>query len=103
MIRQSFRLILTNNEKKDKIDTVTLEMEDGSEVEFAILDEFDMDTEKFVLLSEIEGDSISSDPERMLFMKAISDESCEEDEVILNVIEDPEQYNAVVEFYAELD
>lgn len=78
-------------------------MEDGSEVEFAILDEFDMDTEKFVLLSEIEGDSISTDPERMLFMKAIADESCEEDEVILNVIEDPEQYNAVVEFYAELD
>ena len=94
---------IEENEEMDEFDTVTLEMEDGSEVEFAILDEFDMDTEKFVLLSEIEGDSISSDPERMLFMKAISDESCEEYEVILNVIEDPEQYNAVVEFYAELD
>ena len=94
---------IEENEEMDEFDTVTLEMEDGSEVEFAILDEFDMDTENFVLLSEIEGDSISSDPERMLFMKAIADESCEEDEVILNVIEDPEQYNAVVEFYAELD
>lgn len=94
---------IEENEEMDEFDTVILEMEDGSEVEFAILDEFDMDTEKFVLLSEIEGDSISSDPERMLFMKAIADESCEEDEVILNVIEDPEQYNAVVEFYAELD
>lgn len=94
---------IEENEEMDEFDTVTLEMEDGSEVEFAILDEFNMDTEKFVLLSEIEGDSISSDPERMLFMKAIADESCEEDEVILNVIEDPEQYNAVVEFYAELD
>ena len=94
---------IEENEEMDEFDTLTLEMEDGSEVEFAILDEFDMDTEKFVLLSEIEGDSISSDPERMLFMKAIADESCEEDEVILNVIEDPEQYNAVVEFYAELD
>ena len=94
---------IEENEEMDEFDTVTLEMEDGSEVEFAILDKFDMDTEKFVLLSEIEGDSISSDPERMLFMKAIADESCEEDEVILNVIEDPEQYNAVVEFYAELD
>ena len=94
---------IEENEEMDEFDTVTLEMEDGSEVEFAILDEFEMETEKFVLLGEIEGDSISSDPERMLFMKAISDESCEEDEVILNVIEDPEQYNAVVEFYAELD
>ena len=68
---------IEENEEMDEFDTVTLEMEDGSEVEFAILDEFDMDTEKFVLLSEIEGDSISSDPERMLFMKAIADESCE--------------------------
>ena len=59
---------IEENEEMDEFDTVTLEMEDGSEVEFAILDEFDMDTEKFVLLSEIEGDSISSDPERMLFM-----------------------------------
>ena len=58
---------IEENEEMDEFDTVTLEMEDGSEVEFAILDEFDMDTEKFVLLSEIEGDSISSDPERMLF------------------------------------
>lgn len=63
---------IEENEEMDEFDTVTLEMEDGSEVEFAILDEFDMDTGKFVLLSEIEGDSISSDPERMLFMKAIS-------------------------------
>ena len=94
---------IEENEEMDEFDTVTLEMEDGSEVEFAILDEFDMDTEKFVLLSEIEGDSISSDPERMLFMKAIADESCEEDEVILNVIDDPEQYNAVVEFYSTLE
>ena len=94
---------IEENEEMDEFDTVTLEMEDGSEVEFAILDEFDMDTEKFVLLSEIEGDSISTDPERMLFMKAIADESCEEDEVILNVIEDPEKYSAVVDFYAELD
>lgn len=52
---------IEENEEMDEFDTVTLEMEDGSEVEFAILDEFDMDTEKFVLLSEIEGDSISSD------------------------------------------
>lgn len=82
---------------------VEIEMEDGSEVEFAILDEFEMETEKFVLLGEIEGDNINTDPDGMLFMKAIMDESCEEDEVILNVIEDPEKYSAVVDFYAELD
>lgn len=91
------------NEELDEFDTVTLEMEDGSEVEFAILDEFEMDTEKFVLISEIEDESISNDPERMLFMKAITDDSCDEDEVILNVIEDAEQYAAVVDFYSTLE
>lgn len=94
---------IEENEEMDEFDTVTLEMEDGSEVEFAILDEFEMETEKFVLLGEIEGDNINTDPDSMLFMKAIMDESCEEDEVILNVIEDPEKYSAVVDFYAELD
>ena len=94
---------IEENEEMDEFDTVTLEMEDGSEVEFAILDEFEMETEKFVLLGEIEGDNINTDPDGMLFMKAIMYESCEEDEVILNVIEDPEKYSAVVDFYAELD
>ena len=74
---------IEENEEMDEFDTVTLEMEDGSEVEFAILDEFEMETEKFVLLGEIEGDNINTDPDGMLFMKAIMDESCEEDEVIL--------------------
>ena len=94
---------IEENEEMDEFDTVTLEMEDGSEVEFAILDEFEMETEKFVLLGEIKGDNINTDPDGMLFMKTIMDESCEEDEVILNVIEDPEKYSAVVDFYAELD
>lgn len=66
---------IEENEEMDEFDTVTLEMEDGSEVEFAILDEFEMETEKFVLLGEIEGDNINTDPDGMLFMKAIMDES----------------------------
>ena len=37
---------IEENEEMDEFDTVTLEMEDGSEVEFAILDEFEMETEK---------------------------------------------------------
>ena len=65
---------IEENEEMDEFDTVTLEMEDGSEVEFAILDEFEMETEKFVLLGEIEGDNINTDPDGMLFMKAIMDE-----------------------------
>ncbi|MFR4970549.1 MAG: DUF1292 domain-containing protein [Lachnospiraceae bacterium] len=61
---------IEENEEMDEFDTVTLEMEDGSEVEFAILDEFEMETEKFVLLGEIEGDNINTDPDGMLFIKS---------------------------------
>ena len=77
---------IEENEEMDEFDTVTLEMEDGSEVEFAILDEFEMETEKFVLLGEIEGDNINTDPDGMQLMKAIKDEYSQEDEVILNFI-----------------
>ena len=62
---------IEENEEMDEFDTVTLEMEDGSEVEFAILDEFEMETEKFVLLGEIEGDNINTDQDGMLFMNPV--------------------------------
>lgn len=92
-----------NNENMEEFDTVTLEMDDGSEVEFAILDEFEMDSEKFVLLGEIEGDSVTDDPEHMLFMRSESDDTCTDEEIVLTVIDDDEKYNAVVDFYTELD
>ena len=93
----------TDKENMEEFDTVTLEMDDGSEVEFAILDEFDMESEKFVLLGEIEGDSVTDDPEHMLFMKSETDDTCTDEEIVLTVIEDDEKYNAVVDFYTELD
>ena len=90
-------------ENMEEFDTVVLEMDDGTEVEFAILDEFEMNSDKYVLLGEIEGDSVTDDPEHMLFMKSESDDTCTEDEIVLTVIDDDETYNAVVDFYTELD
>ena len=89
-------------ENMEEFDTVILEMDDGSEVEFAILDEFEMDSEKFVLLGEIEDDSVTDEPERMIFMKSENDDTCTEDEIVLTVIDD-DKYDAVVDFYTELD
>lgn len=91
-----------NNENMEEFDTVVLEMDDGSEVEFAILDEFEMDSEKFVLLGEIEGDSVTDDPEHMIFMKSESDDTCTADEIVLTVIDDDAKYDAVIDFYTEL-
>ena len=94
---------MENTEKMEEFETVVLEMDDGSEVEFAILDEFEMDSEKFVLLGEIEGDSVTDDPEHMLFMKVENDPECSEEEIVLTVIDDDAAYDAVVDFYTELD
>ena len=87
-------------ENMEEFDTVILEMDDGSEVEFAILDEFEMNSEKFVLLGEIDGDCVTD--EHMLFMKSEADDTCTEEEIVLTVIDDDEKYNAVVDFYTEL-
>lgn len=94
---------MENTEKMEEFETVVLEMDDGSEVEFAILDEFEMQDDKYVLLGEIEGDSVTDDPEHMLFMKVENDPECSEEEIVLTVIDDDAAYNAVVDFYTELD
>lgn len=94
---------MENTEKLEEFETVVLEMDDGSEVEFAILDEFEMQDDKYVLLGEIEGDSVTDDPEHMLFMKVENDPECSEEEIVLTVIDDDAAYDAVVDFYTELD
>ena len=94
---------MENTEKMEEFETVVLEMDDGSEVEFAILDEFEMQDDKYVLLGEIEGDSVTDDPEHMLFMKVENDPECSEEEIVLTVIDDDVAYDAVVDFYTELD
>ena len=94
---------MENTEKMEEFETVVLEMDDGSEVEFAILDEVEMQDVKYVLLGEIEGDSVTDDPEHMLFMKVENDPECSEEEIVLTVIDDDDAYDAVVDFYTELD
>ena len=94
---------MENTEKMEEFETVVLEMDDGSEVEFAILDEFEMQDDKYVLLGEIEGDSVTDDPEHMLFMKVENDPECSEEEIVLTIIDDDAAYDAVVDFYTELD
>lgn len=94
---------MENTEKMEEFETVVLEMDDGSEVEFAILDEFEMQDDKYVLLGEIEGDSVTDDPEHMIFMKVENDPECSEEEIVLTVIDDDAAYDAVVDFYTELD
>ncbi len=92
------------NFENEEFETVVLEMDDGTEEEFAIVEEFEMDDKKYVLLALIEDDMISEDPDNLLFMRDTSEENgCEEDEISLEVIESDDEYVKVVEFYTEED
>lgn len=90
------------NEFMVDYETVVLEMEDGSAVDFAIVDEFEVEDKKYALLVEFEGDVLLDDDEHSLIMEVATDESCEDDEIILNVIGSDEEYEKVIDAYNKL-
>ncbi len=84
----------------EEYETVVLELDDGTEQEFAIVDEVMMEEQRYVLLAMIDGDTISDDPDDMIFMRDDTDaEECEEGEIILSMIETDEEYGKVVDCY----
>ena len=95
--------MMSENMMNEEYETVVLVLDDGTEEEFAILDSFAMDEKTYVLLGLIKGDSISDDPEDMLFMIDNTDDSCEEGEIILSVIESDEEYEKVIDCYTSED
>lgn len=80
-------------------ETVVLELDNGTEEEFAILQSFEMEGKNYVLLALIKDDAVSEDAEEMLFMRDETDDTCEDGEIILTVIETDDEYNKVVDFY----
>lgn len=87
---------------EEEYETVTLELDDGSEEEFAIVDELEVEGQKYVLLSLVlEDDTISEEYDDMLFMRDETDATCEDGEIVLTVIEDDEEYDKVVDAYTE--
>lgn len=83
-------------------ETVVLDMEDGTTADYAIVEEFECDGKKYAILVEFEGDVLLDDADHSLLMKVATDDTCGEDEVILNVIESEEEYDKVVEYYNSL-
>lgn len=88
-----------NMEEMNDYETVILELDNGSEEEFAILESFEMEGQAYVLLALIKDDTVSDNPDEMLFMRDESDDTCGEGEIILTVIESDEEYEKVVDFY----
>lgn len=80
-------------------EVVILELDDGTEAEFAILENFEAEGKKYVLLGLIKDDAVSEDEDDMLFMRDETDETCGEEEIILTMIETDEEYEKVVDEY----
>ncbi len=87
---------MANEEEYFEIDTIMIPLEDGTEMECAIMDEFEMDGVCYVVLSPIEeGDMISD--EQYLYRYAEDGE-----DMILSYIEDDAELERASEYYASL-
>ncbi len=83
-------------------EVVILELDDGTEAEFAILESFENDGSKYVLLGMVKDDAVSDSEEDMLFMRDETDDSCDGEEIILTMIETDAEYDQVVDAYMKL-
>ncbi|MBR4887961.1 MAG: DUF1292 domain-containing protein [Clostridia bacterium] len=83
-------------EDEMSFETFILPMEDGTEQEFAILDEFEFEGKGYILVSAVEDDELSE--ELVLY-------NCEYDgdDMIINYIEDEEEYKRVAEAYDAME
>ena len=78
-----------------EIETITMPMEDGTEQEFAILDDFEFEGKTYIVVSMIKDDDIDED----IYIYGYQEDG---DDVIIDYIEDDEEYEKVCAAYDEL-
>ena len=84
------------NEEMLELETILLPNEDGTETEYAILDTFDFEDKLYMVICQVEGDTID-DSETELLRYTVEGE-----EMILDSIEDDDEFNRAVAYYATL-
>lgn len=77
------------------IETIVIPLEDGTELECAIMDEFEMDGQGYMVLSPIEGEEIGED----LYVYRYTEDG---DDVTLDYIDDEEELERVNDFYSAM-
>lgn len=85
------------NEELMELETILLPNEDGTEQEYAILDTFSFEDHQYMVICEVEGDTIDDENAELLRYRV------ENEEIILDSIEDDEEFNRAVAFYATMD
>ena len=79
-----------------EVECIMIPLEDGTDLECAILDSFEMEETGYLVLAPVEGDTIGDD--RYLYRY----EDTEED-IILGYIDDDDELRRAAEFYDSLD
>lgn len=79
----------------EEFETINIELKDGSEAEFAILDRFDYEEKSYVVVARVVNDEISQDG---LFIYQAEDAG---DEITVTEL-DREAYGKVTEYYMNL-
>lgn len=85
------------NEELMELETILLPNEDGTEQEYAILDTFNFEDRQYMVICEVEGDTVDDENAELLRYRV------ENEEIILDSIEDDDEFNRAVAFYATMD
>ena len=79
-----------------EVETITLPLEDGTDQEFVILDEFEAEGNKYIVVATIaEDDTIGEDN----YIYGYREDG---DDIIIDYIEDDDEYDRVAEAYAKI-
>lgn len=85
------------NEELMELETILLPNEDGTEQEYAILDTFNFEERQYMVICEVDGDTVDDENAELLRYRV------ENEEIILDSIEDDDEFNRAVAFYATMD
>ena len=87
---------MENEEMYIEIDTIMIPLEDGTEMECAIMDEFEAEGRGYIVLSPIEeGDQIGEDE----YLYRYEEDG---DDMILSYIDDDAELERISDLYAEM-
>ena len=85
------------NEEMMELETILLPDENGNEQEYAILDTFDFEEKLYMVVCLVEDNAINDDDAELLRY------TVDGEDIILDSIEDEEEFNRAVAYYASME
>lgn len=83
------------NEEFMEVETVFIPMEDGSEMECAILDQFELDGKQYMIVASVDNDELSDEDYVYSYTE-------DEDGLLISSIDDDEEFQRVADYYDQL-